>query len=296
MSALRSLPAQMPPPSPPRATPAPPSIATKSRIAHASKLMFWWLLLHAVSACASTPPLSSERCSAAATVTRLSRRAPSAVPPCPAQPTPPLDRSGVGSTPATIYPELVLSISAARDAATGPACSFCRPPFSRPPPGSPAYPLPQHLHELWLSLHGQAVLETLVRARLPARQTLPGLAELLDDMGRRIIGHVVGHDNEKGHVVGCARWSACSSGSSAMPWTVASIAGRRATSSSPPPRSSREVVRARAGRTRCAVQAPLVEEEACAARHARQCLRGSGHWGGGACGGAVTCLEFPDRA
>ena len=62
------------------------------------------LRLHAVSACASTPPLSGERGSAAATVTRLSRRAPSAVPPCPAQSTPPLDRSGEGSTPATIYP------------------------------------------------------------------------------------------------------------------------------------------------------------------------------------------------
>jgi hypothetical protein len=104
MSVLRSLPAQMPPPSPPRASPAPPSIVTKSRVAHASKLMFWWLRLHAVSACASTPPLSNERGSAAATVMRLSCLAPSAVPPCPAQPTPPLDRSGVGSTPATIYP------------------------------------------------------------------------------------------------------------------------------------------------------------------------------------------------
>ncbi len=62
------------------------------------------LRLHAVSACASTQPLSSERGSAAATVTRLSCRAPSAVPLCPAQPTPPLDRSCVGSTPATIYP------------------------------------------------------------------------------------------------------------------------------------------------------------------------------------------------
>jgi hypothetical protein len=93
---------------------------TKSRVAHASKLMFWWLRLHAVSACASTPPLSNERGSAAATVMRLSCLAPSAVPPCPAQPTPPLDRSCVGSTPATIYPELVLSISAARVAASVP--------------------------------------------------------------------------------------------------------------------------------------------------------------------------------
>jgi hypothetical protein len=161
MSALRSLPAQMPPPSPPRAAPAPPSIAPKSRVAHATKLMFWWLRLHAVSACASvracvrarvracaracvracvctihtrththphthththshtltlTPPLIGERGSAAATVTRLSRRAPNAVPPCPAPPTPPLDRSGAGSTPATIYPEPVLSLSAARGA------------------------------------------------------------------------------------------------------------------------------------------------------------------------------------
>ena len=49
-------------------------------------------------------PLSSDRGSAAATVTRPSRRVPSTVPPCPASPTPPLDRIGVGSTPATIYP------------------------------------------------------------------------------------------------------------------------------------------------------------------------------------------------
>ena len=63
-----------------------------------------------------TPPLIGERGSAAATVTRLSRRAPNAVPPCPAPPTPPLDRSGAGSTPATIYPEPVLSLSAARGA------------------------------------------------------------------------------------------------------------------------------------------------------------------------------------
>ena len=34
----------------------------------------------------------------------------------------PLDRSGVGATPPTIYPEPVLSISAARGVATGPAC------------------------------------------------------------------------------------------------------------------------------------------------------------------------------
>jgi hypothetical protein len=146
MSVLRSLPAQMPSLSPPRATPAPPSITPKSRVAHVMKLMFWWLQqllrLHAVSACASTPPLIGEHGSAGATVTRLSRRAPSVVPPCPAQSTPPLDRSGVGSIPATIYPEPVLSISAARVAATGPACSFCRPPFIGPPPGSLAYPLP----------------------------------------------------------------------------------------------------------------------------------------------------------
>ena len=94
---------QMPSPSPPRATPAPPSIAPKSRVAHVMKLMFWWLRLHAVSACASTPPLIGERGSAGATVTRLSRRAPSVAPPCPAQPTPPLDRIGIGSTPVTDY-------------------------------------------------------------------------------------------------------------------------------------------------------------------------------------------------
>ena len=105
VSALRSLPAQMPPPSPPRAATSPPSVASKIQVAYSLKLMFWWLWLHAVFACASTPPLSSDRGSAAATVTCPSRRAPSAVPPCPAQPTPPLDRSGAGSTPATIYPK-----------------------------------------------------------------------------------------------------------------------------------------------------------------------------------------------
>jgi hypothetical protein len=38
-----------------------PSVAPKSRVAHAPKLMFWWLWLQAVFARASTPPLSSER-------------------------------------------------------------------------------------------------------------------------------------------------------------------------------------------------------------------------------------------
>jgi hypothetical protein len=53
----------------------------------------------------STAPLSSDRGSAATTVTCPSRRALSAVPQRPAQPTPPLDRSGAGSTPVTIYPK-----------------------------------------------------------------------------------------------------------------------------------------------------------------------------------------------
>jgi hypothetical protein len=77
------------------------------------------LRLHAVSACASTQPLSGERGSAAATVTRLSGRAPSAVPPCPSQPTPPLDRIGRGS-PRLSTPEPVRSFSAARGAASVP--------------------------------------------------------------------------------------------------------------------------------------------------------------------------------
>ncbi len=41
-----------------------------------------------------------------------------------------------------------------------------------------------------------------MRARLPTRQTLPGLVSLLDDMGWRIVGHVGGQDIEKGHVIG----------------------------------------------------------------------------------------------
>ena len=61
--------------------------------------------------------------------------------------------------------------------------------------------LQKHLHELWLSFHLRALLETPVRGRLPARQTLSGLAALLDDMGRRSVGHVGGHDIEKSQVV-----------------------------------------------------------------------------------------------
>jgi hypothetical protein len=61
--------------------------------------------------------------------------------------------------------------------------------------------LQKHLHELWLSFHLRAILETPVRGRLPARQTLSGLAALLDDMGRRSVGHVGGHDIEKSQVV-----------------------------------------------------------------------------------------------
>jgi hypothetical protein len=41
-----------------------------------------------------------------------------------------------------------------------------------------------------------------VRARLSARQTLSGLETLLDDMERRSVGHVGGHDIEKSQVVG----------------------------------------------------------------------------------------------
>jgi hypothetical protein len=43
------------------AAPVPLRVVPKSRVAHASKFMFWWLWLPALSACASTPPLSSER-------------------------------------------------------------------------------------------------------------------------------------------------------------------------------------------------------------------------------------------
>jgi len=79
-------------------------------------------------------------------------------------------------------------------------------PFSSPPPGSPvqARPLPQHLHEFRLSLHLRAVLETPERTRLPARQTLSGLAPLLDDMRQMIVGQVGGNDVEQVPVVG--RW------------------------------------------------------------------------------------------
>lgn len=93
--------------------------------------------------------------------------------------------------------------AAANVTMVGPAYTFRPPPLSIPPPGSPvpAYPLPQHVHELRLILHFRAVLETPVRASLPARQTLPRLAALLDDVGRRSVGHMGGHDIEKGQVV-----------------------------------------------------------------------------------------------
>jgi len=72
-----------------------------------------------------------------------------------------------------------------------------------------------------------------VRARLPARQILPGLAALLDDLGRRSVGHVGGHDIDRAMSSG-AWWPACNLASSAMPWTVASSDSKRAASSSPP--------------------------------------------------------------